>query len=576
MRVLDRITESITESWYRVSGRTELAEHLRAARQDQAFLQETIADLEWRMYEPGWQRLTAYAVQEFSREGLRRITAVCRIMSLKNPLIKRGLGIRQAYVWGQGVEITARDDQVNEVIKQFLDDPGNKRTFSGAQAREQLERSLGTDGNVFFALFTSPRTGRVQVRTIPWDEIGDVICSPEDRSEPWWYRREWWEETPTAGGVIEKRRIAYYPALGAPANRAAMLRAVPAGEPGVEVLWDAPVLHVSVNGLADWKFGVPDCYAAIDWAQAYKQFLTDWSQLVKSLSRFAWRLTSKGTKQAAARAALSKAPEVDPYTLERRHAGATATLSPDMALEAVPKTGATIDSESGRPLAAMVAAALDVPVTMLLGDPGVTGARATAETLDAPTETAAELRRAVWTDAMQAIHRHVIIESVRAPQGDLKGTITRDDWGREVVQLAGDVDDTIDISWPDLDDTPVNVLVQAIVQADSTSRIPPLVTARLLLEALGVQDVDQILDQLTDDHGNYLPPDPGGGAGQAAVDAFRRGEDPAALLSGPTDPPPDTTPPSGGGQDDQGGDGGDQPGDAPPRGRDAGRRRRSR
>lgn len=533
MGVIDRITET----WYRATGQAELAEQVRAERQQAAFLQETLADLEWRMYEPGWQRLTTYATQEFSREGLRRITAVCRIMAIKNPLIKRGLGIRQAYVWGQGVEITARDEQVNDVIKTFLDDPGNRRTFSGALAREQLERSLGTDGNVFIACFTSPRTGRVQVRTIPWDEIGDVITNPQDRSEPWWYRREWFEESrdPTSGGVIEKRRIAYYPALGMPANRAVTIRAIPAGEPGIEVLWDAPVLHVSVNGLADWKFGVPDSYAAIDWAQAYKQFLTDWAQLVKALSRFAWKLTSKGTKQAAARAALSKAPEVDPYTLERRHAGATATLPPDMALEAVPKTGATIDSESGRPLAAMVAAALDVPVTMLLGDPGVTGARATAETLDTPTEQAAELRRAVWTEAMQAILRHVIIESVRAVDGDLKGTITRDDWGRETVELTGDVDATIDISWPDLDDTPVNLLIQAIVQADSTTRIPPLVTARLLLEALGVQDVDEILDQLTDDQGRYLPPDDGGGgAGQAVVNAFRRGEDPAALLSGPT------------------------------------------
>jgi hypothetical protein len=51
---------------------------------------------------------------------------------------------------------------------------------------------------------------------------------------------------------------------------------------------------------------------------------------------------------------------------------------------------------------------MDVPVTMLLGDPGTTGARATAETLGIPTEQAADLRRGVWTDARQAIFEYVI------------------------------------------------------------------------------------------------------------------------------------------------------------------------
>ncbi len=41
------------------------------------------------------------------------------------------------------------------------------------------------------------------------------------------------------------------------------------------------------------------------------------------------------------------------------------------------------------------------------------------------------------------------------------------------------------------------------------------------------------MDSLTGDAGEFIRPEgAGGGAGQAAVDAFRRGEDPAALLAG--------------------------------------------
>ncbi|MEU8199279.1 hypothetical protein AB0C10_36390 [Microbispora amethystogenes] len=533
MGVLGRLQET----WYRATGRAELAEQLHAERETVGFLEESVADLEARMREPGYVRATARADQEFSREGLRQITAVCRLYAIKNPLIKRGLTLRQAYVWGAGVEISARDPKVNEVIQAFND--ANEATLTGAQARQELEGGLGTDGNVVVALFTKPTTGRVRARSLPWDEITEVICNPEDNTEPWYYRRDWWEERidPVSGGVIQRRRTAYYPALGyRPDQRPARLMHPRFGDTeSAEVMWDAPVYHVRVGGHLHWKWGVPDCYAAIDWARAYKSFLEDWAQLVRALSRFAWRLTAPGSKQAQARARLAAAPSVDPVTGEARHAGATATMPPDVTLEAIPKTGATIDSESGRPVAAMVASALDLPVTMLLGDPGVTGARATAETLDTPTERSMEMRRAVWTRAMQAIYRHVITEAVRAVDGPLQGEIEVDEDGRETVTLAGDLDDTIDISWPDLDEIDMETLVKAIVAADQTTYLPPLVVARKLLEAIGVKDVDQILDRLTGPDGEYMPPSAGqreARVGQALVDRVRRGEDPAAVLDG--------------------------------------------
>jgi hypothetical protein len=524
--------DSLTETWYRATGRTELAEALSAERQMTSHLQESVADLENRMLEPGWQRLTTLAEQEFTRDGLKQITAVCRVMALKNPLIKRGLSLRQAYVWGSGVAITARDKDVNAVIQAFND--ANTKTLTGAQAREENERALGTDGNLFISLFTKPLTGRVQARILPWDEITDVVCNPDDSSEPWFYRRQWWSDRldPASGGIITKLETAYYPALGhKPLRRSASLTFNRFGDTtAVKVMWDAPVYHVKVGGLLHWKWGVPDSYAAIDWASAYKDFLSDWASLVRSLSRFAWRLTTKGSKQAQAKTRMGAAPATDPISGEARHAGASALLTPDMALEAIPKSGATIDSDSGRPLAAMVATAMDLPVTMLLGDPGVTGARATAETLDTPTERAMELRRAIWTQAMNAIYTHVITEAVRAPKGPLNGTISVDDDGDETVILPKGMDDTIDISWPDLDEIDPVAAVDAITKADSTTLLPPEVVARLLLEALGVKDVDQILDKLLDDQGRFVPPS--GSVGQTLADRFRQGQDPAALLNG--------------------------------------------
>lgn len=518
---------------------SELSEALRQEQESNLLLIEENADLELALEDQGWRRLSLTNNVEFSRDGLRRMAALCHLMAIKNPLIKRGLALRTFYVWGLGVSIAARStgpdrdnaaaQDVNAVVQAFLDDEGNRAALTGEQAREENERALGTDGNVFVACFTSPLTGRVQVRSLPFDEVDDVITNPEDRSEPWFYRRRWTATVidPVTAQARPQEQVAYYPALGhRPTTRFR-------GINGHPVHWDAPVLHVRVNGRSTWKFGIPDAYAALDWARAHKEFLEDWAKLVKALSRFAFRATTPGnrSRRLAVAAKLREAPSVNAATREPNDVGATAVMAQGQILEAIPKTGATIDSESGRPLAMMVAAALDVPVTMLLSDPGQTGARATAETLDRPTELMAGMRRTIWASALQRVLSHVVDSAVKAPRGLLKGTVTRDpETGREIVTLAGDTERTVDVTFPDLDEVDIATVMKALQIADQIGKTPPLLIARLILQALGVEQVDEVLEELTDDDGNFLDPDVS--AGQAAVDAFRSGRDPVGALDG--------------------------------------------
>jgi hypothetical protein len=513
-----------------------LSEQLRAEQETNLLLEESLVDLELALEDQGWRRMSSAGSVEFSRDGMRRMAALCQLMAIKNPLIKRGLALRTFYVWGLGVGIAARStgpdrdnpqaQDVNTVVQAFLDDAGNKAALTGDLAHEENERALGTDGNVFFACFTSPLTGRVQVRMLPFDEVDDVITNPEDRSEPWYYKRRWTATVinPATNAATPTEQVAYYPALGyRPAQRTRSIDSH-------QVRWDAPVVHVRVNGKATWKFGIPDAYAAIDWARAFKEFLEDWAKLVKALSRFAWRATapgSKGRRQAVA-AKLRESATVS-SSGEPNDVGAAAVMAPGQTLEAIPKSGATIDAESGRPLAMMVAAGLDVPVTMLLSDPGQTGARATAETLDRPTELMAGMRRAVWGAALDRILSYVIDSAVIAPRGPLKGSTSRDpESGALLVTLAGDTERTVDIDWPDLDEVDVAKVMQAVATADQIGKTPPLVIARLVLQTLGVTEIDEILEELVDEDGNFL--DPGVNAGQVAADAFRRGADPAGAI----------------------------------------------
>ena len=474
-------------------------------------LQESLGSLELALEDRGWEKLALDSQGQFSREGLRKAAELCRIMFIANPLIKRGLNVRAAYVHGQDVGITARADgtggtqDVNTVVQQFLDDDSNRDNLTGSKARIRLENALGTDGNVFITLFTDPMTGKVQARTLPFDEIVDKISKPGDRGTTHYYLRQWRE------GDTEKTEL-YPDVQHRPQIRG---RAVKIDNDMVPVNWDSPVYHLHDNGLDGWKFGIGDAYASLPWARAYKEFLEDWALLIKALSRIAF-IASKDKKTPASQQARNSMAG-----LRDAPAGSTVEMNGNQKLEAMPKSGATIDSESGRPLLAILAAGLGLPVTTLAADPGQTGARAVAETLNQPTRLEFELRQKLWSEMYRAVLGYVIDQAVIAPRGPLKGTAGRDG-DRVIVTLRNNDDRTLDIVWPDINEVSVDVIMGAIEKANNLGVMPPLEILRLALRALGVRDPDEIIDSVKDDDGNFI--DPYREFGDRAVSQYRNGQ----------------------------------------------------
>lgn len=526
----------ITESETLAEQRTAfLNDQLAAASETIEVLEESLAAVELAREDAGWRGVLVQGEMEFSREGLRTSARLCRTLAITNPLLKHGIELRTAYIWGSGVQVTARangEDEghqdVDSVVQAFLDDPETQRVLWGATARITNERTLATDGNLHCALWTNRATGKVRPRLIPFDQIDQVIKNPEDSMDRWFFQRTFVVQVAEPGTLPNTRRLRketrriLYPSIDyRPASR-------PATYDGMPIEWDAPIVEFNVNGLDDWDFGIGDAFAVLPWVRAYADFLTDWAKIVKALSRFAFRTKNPSGRAARQAADAQRQAQRDPSLPAPRgssSAGATANMGPGQELEAISKSGATIDANSGRPLGAMGAAGLGLPVTMFLADPGVSGARATAETLDFPTEQMANLRRGEWSDYLRRILGYVIDMAVRAPAGPLKGTMTRDRAsGRLDTALAGDTPRTIEVVWPDLSEVPLKDLVQAIVEADATNKLPPLEVAKLLLHALGVDDVDEIVAQLTDEDGNWL--DPLASAGDNANRRFRNGGDP--------------------------------------------------
>lgn len=484
------------------------------------YLTERLAELEdfWRE-DRDWISIGAYAQdQEFSRQGLQSIGRVARLMYLANPLINRGVTVKSDYVWGRGVNISAKDDTINTLVQQFLDDPRNQVEFTSQPSRIQKEVELQTDGNIYFAFIVHPVTGRVRTRTIPVDEIADTITNPGDKKEVWFYRREWVEVTVNIdnGQAETKSRSAFYPDWDyRPAT-------MPKNIGDVEVI-PIPIYHVKIGGFGDWKFGVPEIYSSLYWAKSYTKFLSNWASLMAVYARFALKITTSGGKAGIDKAVTKIGTTISTTSRETNPPPAPASAfirsqTPEGVTQAdvdvVRTAGATTSAEDGRRLLLMVCAALKIPETFL-GDVSV-GTLATAKSLDRPTELAFANRQQLWAYVYHAIIDFIIFCSVKAPSGIINqahiATIGRNEYGEEIIEWAEEINTHVDVDFPPIVEHDLIQYVTALKTAATLDGATPNVItdnrllARMFLSVLGENDIDEILDQLypLDDQGNPI------------------------------------------------------------------------
>jgi hypothetical protein len=247
---------------------------------------------------------------------------------------------------------------------------------------------------------------------------------------------------------------------------------------------------------------------------------------MKALSKIAFQTSSKSAGEAQMkRKSLQGMSELP--------AGSSVSMSGETKIEAVSKSGATLDSESSRPLATMAASALGLPVTIILADPGQTGARATAETLDLPTRLTMEARQQLHSEVLRDVIGYAVEQSVLAPRGELRGLGKpyREEGEDRLKVLFNDPDDTsVNVTWPSLEEVDVKTVMDAIIAAEGMPEMPRLPLIRLALNILKIDDVDELIDKITDADGELIEKDPEVTAGDVATKAFRNGQNPAEAL----------------------------------------------
>jgi hypothetical protein len=464
------------------------------------FFQERIAELELAVEDQGWSRLGSKG-KELDKSTLDKINDWARMYWLKNPLIRRAILTQTQYVFGQGIQIEAEHEEVNEVVQDFLEDQKNRDELTQQQALMQKETELQMFGNLFFVFFTDPSTGRVRVRTIPMDQIVDVMVDNEDFKTVQYYKRVFFKGN--------EQKIKYYPDW---------TNEDPLDEiEGYPVEKDTPIYHLAVNKLSDQKFGTSEIYGVMDWAKAYKNFLEDWATIVNAYSRFAWKVKTKGGQKSVNKVQKGLQSSYSTGLHKENNpaaaAGSTWIEGQGVSMEPFKASGPSTKAGDGNKMVHMISAGTGIFYHYLMGDPS-TGNLATAKAMERPMEIMFKDRQTLWKSALGKIFQYVIDESVKAPKGKLGGAVIRNYYGDKVVELAKDttsedpekrgkpMSKTVHITFPDLLEKDVTSRVEAIVSAATLNGKEPAGTledeqvTRMILDALNVENPDEIIQRM--------------------------------------------------------------------------------
>lgn len=393
----------------------------------------------------------------FRLDEIRGASERIREMTEANPLLKRGSAMRTSYIFGRGVSFGDLAPRYRKII----DNPQNQDVLFSPEAQSINERSHFTDGQFFLLADVVTK----EFTRIPFDQISGVVTDPDDSEKIRYIRRTWTrlEQDLNTGNSKNKEMNVWYPTdTYNPAGRyvAAIQRQT------VDVT--KRVFVSRVNRRAGRVWGVPDALPAIPWAHAYNEYLKDGTRILKSLAMFAWQLRSKTKAGGAAAAAAIATPAT---------AGSTAVMGDGMEMASMPRSN-SVDLGTGRPLASMVASALEVSIVALLSDPGSSGSYGTAQTLDIPTMKSMESRQAVWTS-----------------------------FYRRILTFIGAQD--ADVNWPKIEVEATQRMMQALALAKETNAIWDDEYRAAVIEVLDIpkmhNSVPEVVDPNADNSVSSVP-----------------------------------------------------------------------
>lgn len=329
----------------------------------------------------GWSLFDSYLGDEedgLMLEDLKHWSWEIRQAVVGNPHIGRGYRFRRNYIWRDGIKLAGipkggRGGASSNNVQQYIDDSYNKRHFFGEEAHAQRELAMFADG--IYVAIGDKKTKRI--RTLPLRNITGILRDPDNHDEIWAYRHSWIRQNAdgTPGEYMHEWVFVdmYLDKQTPTVNALGLVEKVNRNQ----VAFD---LHP--NRAHGWALGAPDAIAALMWSRIVRNLVMDGVSVTAAMAKLFAQVTVP-SKQAAQSAAAALASITE--------AGATAISGSQV--NPLSTAGRGYDFSSFRPVIAIMASAMDVPITALTSDTAGAGMGSAVAALDEPTQYAMEERR---------------------------------------------------------------------------------------------------------------------------------------------------------------------------------------
>lgn len=357
---------------------SERALHL-ATQFENERLEESMRDLSLYLEDLNWIPVSGWEEERgFSLDTIKEQANRIRPLLAVNPTIKKAINARVGYIWGRGV--TFKGDG----IVRMQNNAYNKRSIFDEAAKWKLEAQLATDGNIW----TAKNSRNDELTQIPIEQLAGWVLDENDPTRVlYWLRKYSVNVKNFSNGVEQTKYIeVFYPAHD---NTNRLVNSID----GIAVDKNMKMIHLAVNRQEGWILGLPDIMAAMFWAKAHKELFESGTTYVKAQGKFASKVVSKtsgGAQSAAAR--IAQEPRRDINSGEVLDIGGTAILSGGMDMQLMGKMSGGVDFDKFDPVAGLIAAGLDIPVSVLIGNSDTE-----EKSLEQTTVDAMKMRQKTWS-----------------------------------------------------------------------------------------------------------------------------------------------------------------------------------
>lgn len=215
-----------------------------------------------------YRRLTGDA-RDLNPVQLEKAQRIAMYLWRQNPMAHRLTEMLADFVIGDGLSIEAADEDVQEVVDEFWNDP----QMGLSNRHRDLVRDQSIYGELAFRTFRNETSGRVALGILSSDRIEDVQPDSEN-------------------ALVDKQVMVKDP-KGGPAIPLAVVKPKP-DSPLDKPEYEGEAFYFGVNRLTGQHRGTPDLLAVADFVDGYDQLLFNSLERSSLINSFIWDVTLVG------------------------------------------------------------------------------------------------------------------------------------------------------------------------------------------------------------------------------------------------------------------------------------------